>query len=58
MPIWCPQKEIQDQLFTEESGTINPMMLEYFDLPLIHDQTIQGQNFIEKLAGVENTEIF
>ena len=39
--VWVPEQEIKDELFDEEQG-LQPMELQYIDMPDIHRQTKAG----------------
>ena len=54
----CTEKaEIKSKMF-EEDGALIPMDLQYFDLPLLHSQSREGQAFIRALDLTTDMAVF
>ena len=56
-PIWHNEGEIRHQMFSK-TGKLQPMDLQYIDVPNIHKNTPVGKDFIYGLAQCENLELF
>ena len=56
-PIWHNEGLIRNQMFSK-TGKLQPMDLQYIDVPNIHKNTPVGKDFIYGLAECENLELF
>ena len=55
--IWHPEKEIIKSMFDTE-GALQPMYLQYLDIPVIYQPNIAGMDFIEALAACKDVSLF
>ena len=57
--VWVPEREIKNELFDKSQG-LQPMELQYIDMPDIHKQTAAGQAFMYALNNqeIEDLNVF
>ena len=55
--IWAPEREIKAELF-DDSKALQPMTLQYLDIPYIFDPTQEGFRFIDALLKTPELGIF
>ena len=56
-PIWEPEENIKKELF-KEMGALQPMKLQFLDIPLVFNSTPEGFKFIYALKASTDSSIF
>ena len=56
-PIWEPEERIKSKLF-KDVGRLQPMKLEYLDIPHVYYSTAAGFDFIYALKETDDLSLF
>ena len=56
-PIWVPEDQIKKKMF-KDSGALQPMKMEFLDIPLVYWNTAAGFDFIYALNKCEDINVF
>ena len=56
-PIWAPEESIKKELFKEQ-GALQPMKLQFLDIPSVFFNTPDGFDFIYALKDSTDQSIF
>ena len=56
-PIWAPEDEIKSRMF-KSTGSMQPMQMQFLDIPLVYSDTQAGTDFCYALKKCENINVF
>ena len=55
--IWDSEIKMKKELF-DETKSLQPMKMQYIDVPQLHFNTHEGMDFIHALAASDDMELF
>ena len=55
--IWDSENKMKEALF-DETKSLQPMVMQYMDVPQLHYNTLEGMDFIDALSKSNDLELF